>query len=510
MMSEIPILSYFFTHDNSLIILGLVLFVLLFCLLRYRNIRRNNLTIKSFWTVFGVKMTNISRALLSTEVINHLESSSKNLQIICTADMHSINKAYTSKPLHYLFNIADITIPVGGITNIAARVNSAYGSQHRSIEKLFKFIAPIINSHSSNTCLVTTNEKYINFANSLLSSEDNEHKLHVFNLNENNDLNYLNKYLTKISAMSLITTSLDADTNIEIKNIASENNIKLMLAIGDSSESLSKSGILFKILNAFILLSRCFRDRIVNFINPSTIHSREYLNPAGISNSLAYGEAYRETFLRRLGRKQWHSKVLFKHYLKRSFDIAVSTMALILLGPLLLCTALAIRIESAGPIFFKQVRVGYKGKAFTMYKFRSMFIDAEERLAEIQKDNESGGGVLFKMKKDPRITRIGRVIRKLSIDELPQIINVFNGDMSIVGPRPALPSEVSKYQTTDRKRLQTKPGLTCLWQIGGRSDLSFEQQIELDIKYLSKKSLTEDIAIVVKTVPAVISGKGAY
>jgi len=114
------------------------------------------------------------------------------------------------------------------------------------------------------------------------------------------------------------------------------------------------------------------------------------------------------------------------------------------------------------------------------------------------------------VKKDPRITRTGRIIRKLSIDELPQIINVFRGDMSIVGPRPALPSEVSKYQTNDRKRLQTKPGLTCLWQIGGRSDLSFEQQIELDVKYLSKKSLAEDIAIVVKTVPAVITGKGAY
>lgn len=510
MIPDLTYLNYLSSHDNYLIIMCLLLLALLLFLFRYKNIRKNNLTIKSFWTVFGVKMTNISRQLLSTEVINHLESSSKNLHLICTANMHSINKAYTSKSLHYLLNIADITVPVGRLTNIAAKLNNSYGLQHRSLENLFNFITPVINNYSSNTCLVTTHEKYINSVPSLLSSEHNADKFHIFNLSENNDLNYLNEYLSQNNIMSLITTSLDADTNIEIKNIASDRNIKVMFAIGESSDSLGAAGKLLNALSAFIFITRCLRDRLANFINPSTVNSREYLNPAGISNSFTYGEAYKETFLKRLTRKQWHSKVLFKYYLKRSFDITVSTMALILLGPLLIFTAMAIRIESSGPIFFKQIRVGYKGKTFTMYKFRSMYINAEERLADIQKDNESGGGVLFKMKKDPRITRIGRVIRKLSIDELPQIINVLYGDMSIVGPRPALPTEVSKYQTTDRKRLQTKPGLTCLWQIGGRSDLSFEQQIELDIKYLSKKSLTEDIAIVVKTVPAVISGKGAY
>jgi lipopolysaccharide/colanic/teichoic acid biosynthesis glycosyltransferase len=139
-----------------------------------------------------------------------------------------------------------------------------------------------------------------------------------------------------------------------------------------------------------------------------------------------------------------------------------------------------------------------------------MFVDAEQRLAALAEKNESADRVLFKMKQDPRITRVGRIIRRYSIDELPQILNVLRGEMSIVGPRPALPSEVSQYRPADRKRLQTKPGLTCLWQIGGRSDLPFEQQVDLDIEYLKRQNLLTDIRIIAGTVPAVVSGKGAY
>jgi exopolysaccharide biosynthesis WecB/TagA/CpsF family protein len=206
----------------------------------------------------------------------------------------------------------------------------------------------------------------------------------------------------------------------------------------------------------------------------------------------------------------WQLGLSFRTFAKRALDVLVSASALICLSPLLIGTMLAIRIESPGPIFFKQVRVGARGKPFSMYKFRSMFIDAEERLLELQQQNESADGVLFKMKQDPRITRVGRLIRRFSIDELPQILNVLRGEMAIVGPRPALPGEVAQYDLTDRKRLQTKPGLTCLWQIGGRSDLSFEQQVSLDIEYLKRQDLLTDIRIIAGTVPAVISGKGAY
>ncbi len=209
-------------------------------------------------------------------------------------------------------------------------------------------------------------------------------------------------------------------------------------------------------------------------------------------------------------RRVWQRQLMLHAASKRALDITVAASALIALSPLLLATAVAVPVESPGPLLFRQLRVGQRGKLFSMFKFRSMYVNAEERLAALHSQNESADGVLFKMKHDPRITRIGRFIRRFSIDELPQIINVLRGDMSIVGPRPALPGEVDRYAAADRKRLQTKPGLTCLWQIGGRSELSFEQQVELDIDYLRKQNLLTDIRIIAKTVPAVLGGKGAY
>ncbi len=139
-----------------------------------------------------------------------------------------------------------------------------------------------------------------------------------------------------------------------------------------------------------------------------------------------------------------------------------------------------------------------------------MYIDAEERLEKIKKNNEMQGGVIFKMKKDPRITTIGKLIRKASIDELPQLWNVLIGDMSLVGPRPALPNEVSQYQLSDRRRLGVKPGITCIWQVSGRSDIPFDKQVELDIDYIYKQSLKEDISLLLKTIPAVLLARGAY
>lgn len=206
----------------------------------------------------------------------------------------------------------------------------------------------------------------------------------------------------------------------------------------------------------------------------------------------------------------WRALLALRAAARRILDITGATAGLVLLAPLLLATAAAIRFESPGPVLFHQVRVGKRGRPFTMFKFRSMRVTAEQDKAALSKDNESADGVLFKMKRDPRITRVGRLIRRLSIDELPQLLNVLRGDMSIVGPRPALPSEVGQYSLEARKRLQTKPGLTCLWQISGRSDLAFSEQVDLDLRYLQGRSLTRDIAIIAKTVPAVIGGKGAY
>ncbi len=195
--------------------------------------------------------------------------------------------------------------------------------------------------------------------------------------------------------------------------------------------------------------------------------------------------------------------------LKRLIDILGSAFGLLALAPVFGITALLIKLEDGGPIFFSQQRVGKWGKRFKMYKFRSMVVNADKIQADLLDRNEAGG-VIFKMKKDPRITRVGRVIRKLSIDELPQLFNVLKGDMSLVGPRPSLPKEVAEYTLSDRRRLEVIPGLTCLWQVSGRSDINFEGQVRLDVQYLESQTFWGDIVLLLKTIPAVLLGKGAY
>ncbi len=205
----------------------------------------------------------------------------------------------------------------------------------------------------------------------------------------------------------------------------------------------------------------------------------------------------------------WNIQMHIVQRLKRGLDLLLASIALITLLPLILFTALAIRVESPGPIIFKQKRVGKWGKPFTCYKFRSMCIDAEIRKKELLTHNEVDGPI-FKMQADPRVTRVGRIIRKLSIDELPQLFNVFKGDMSLVGPRPPVPQEVNQYKFDHLRRLDAIPGLTGLQQVSGRSDLSFERWVELDMQYISQQSMRKDIEILLKTIPAVILGKGAY
>jgi exopolysaccharide biosynthesis polyprenyl glycosylphosphotransferase len=206
----------------------------------------------------------------------------------------------------------------------------------------------------------------------------------------------------------------------------------------------------------------------------------------------------------------WRAVVGTTRLVKRIFDIAVAVTALVLLLPLLLVVAALVKLDSPGPLLFNQQRVGRHGRTFRMWKFRSMYVDAEKRKQQLMARNEMQGGVIFKMKDDPRVTRVGRVIRKLSIDELPQLWNVLVGDMSIVGPRPLVPSEVAEYTIDERRRLDVVPGITCIWQVSGRSDIPFDQQVRLDVQYIESQSLWLDFVILLKTVPAVLLGKGAY
>lgn len=194
---------------------------------------------------------------------------------------------------------------------------------------------------------------------------------------------------------------------------------------------------------------------------------------------------------------------------KRSFDILFALMILILASPIMLIAALLVKLTDRGPIFFKQIRVGRGGRLFWCYKFRSMCVDAEAKKQQLMHLNEADGPV-FKIKHDPRITAVGAILRKFSIDELPQLFNVVQGDMSVVGPRPPLPSEVVAYSVRDRGRLSVRPGLTCLWQINGRSNVSFERWMELDLLYIDTMSFSGDLKIVMGTIPAVLAGSGAH
>src|SRR5450432_1023085 len=193
---------------------------------------------------------------------------------------------------------------------------------------------------------------------------------------------------------------------------------------------------------------------------------------------------------------------------KRLFDVGASAVALGLISPLMVTVAVLIKFTSRGGILFKQERVGRHGRPFHMLKFRSMVVNAEELKAKLMAMNEQAGPV-FKMKRDPRITPIGRFIRKFSIDELPQLINVLRGEMSLVGPRPPVPSEVAKYEAWQRRRLSVRPGLTCVWQVSGRNEISFEEWMYLDMQYIDHWSLAQDFQLILKTVPVVLTGRGA-
>lgn len=209
------------------------------------------------------------------------------------------------------------------------------------------------------------------------------------------------------------------------------------------------------------------------------------------------------------GLKYLEPRVINYRKRKRILDILGSTMLLILLFPVFLVIAILVRLTSKGPVFYVSERVGLCGKVFPFYKFRSMYVDADKRLGELSDQNDREGPI-FKMKDDPRVTPIGKFMRKYSLDELPQLLNVFLGHMSLVGPRPPIPQEVAQYDEYMLKRLSVRPGITCYWQVMGRSDLTFEQWMELDHRYLQEMSVWVDLKLLVLTPLAVLRGDGAY
>jgi exopolysaccharide biosynthesis polyprenyl glycosylphosphotransferase len=199
----------------------------------------------------------------------------------------------------------------------------------------------------------------------------------------------------------------------------------------------------------------------------------------------------------------------FQAAAKRACDVLVAGLGLLLLAPLLIAVALAIKLSSRGPVVFRQERTGLRGRPFTLLKFRTMVAGADQLLESLRERNEADGP-LFKLRHDPRVTRVGRFLRRYSIDELPQLVNVLKGEMSLVGPRPPLASEVALYEEWQLDRLEVRPGITGLWQVSGRSELSFEDYIRLDLFYVENWSIAYDLFILSKTIPLLVSARGAY
>ena len=195
---------------------------------------------------------------------------------------------------------------------------------------------------------------------------------------------------------------------------------------------------------------------------------------------------------------------------KRAIDLMAVAPALLLLSPLFLLMALAIKLEDGGPVLYWQKRVGLNGRVFAFPKFRSMRTDSDAVRQQIEHQNQHGNSLTFKMKNDPRITRVGKLLRRTSMDELPQLLCVLQGDMTLVGPRPPMVSEVARYTLADRRRLSVTPGLTCIWQVSGRSDIPFPKQAAMDVDYIRDRSITLDLRLLLATVPAVLLGRGAY
>jgi lipopolysaccharide/colanic/teichoic acid biosynthesis glycosyltransferase len=217
----------------------------------------------------------------------------------------------------------------------------------------------------------------------------------------------------------------------------------------------------------------------------------------------------RHLLLIAMRRIAWRLRVDTAPVVKRTLDLIGASLCFVVLLPLFGLVALAILLEDGRPLFFRQLRVGKDGRLFSMYKFRSMVRNAEALKAALMAQNEMPGGVIFKIRRDPRVTRVGRFCRRFSIDELPQLLNVVRGEMSLVGPRPPLPSEVALYDPADRRRLAATPGITCLWQVSGRNNIDFVGQVRLDVEYIERQTLVMDIAILLRTLPAVLTGKGA-
>ena len=481
--------------------------------------------------IFGINHTYLGKKSIFERITSHLanQNNAKKL-LINLVDTYTLNTAYADKAMHYSLEKSDYNIFSGQYSKFVKWICKKQITGITCKETFIYEFLSTLNYSGSSVSIVVNSESEKIFISRLIQSKFNNLNYTVINQNKilSNKIEILRNILSLKSSDAIIISTNDSEISELVQNDIS--GISIVLNSGRINNNAYKNLFTHSVINKCSIHEYKSTLLFRNNLLPSSLNSLKFLyrfiiqkirnyshiEPTNINKLMASNdvivkkEAIKNKFIQFLISRIWQIRNNVHMFAKRMLDIFISVFALFLLSPILVLTAIAIKLESNGPALFSQLRVGVDGKEFKFYKFRSMFLDAEDRLKSIQHLNESPDGVLFKMKNDPRITKVGKVIRKFSIDELPQIYNVLIGDMSIVGPRPPLPKEVYKYDIDTRKRLQTKPGLTCYWQISGRSNLSFEQQKSLDIRYMRHQSVFKDILIILKTIPAVISGKGAY
>jgi len=500
-----------FAYDFKILLKSLI------SLLYYKKINNYRSKIK----IFDIEFDNLTRNEILKSVKNASDNKIKKSVYFVNADC--LNKSQNNQEYKQILQKGDYILPDGSGINIACNILDNPLKENLNGTDLFPFICSLAQKQSYKIYLYGAKEGIAQKVKDEL--EKKYENLQIVGVHhgyvQNKDIPKLIQNINQSKADILFVALGASVQELFIEKYKKQIDAKLFFGVGGLFDFYSKS-----IKRAPLFIREIGFEWTFRMLQEPKRMWKRYIigNPRFLYKVFQYKKSLNknkliDTYLRNYDQNNfqyryknilWKLKLNCSSLFKRFMDIFISSVMLFLLLPLFCLLGLIIRIESKGSVLFSQHRVGKKGKIFKMYKFRSMIIDASFLQAELVEKNESKDGVTFKMKEDPRITKVGKFIRKTSIDELPQLFNVLIGEMSLVGPRPPIQSEVEQYSIEDRKRLDIKPGITCIWQVSGRSEIPFKQQVIMDKKYIKEHGVLYDIILLLKTIPAVLFSKGSY